>query len=570
MLFIQPRALIYRGDDRRGIIARLADPATSRLAAWMIVTLIVVPLAGMGLASVAPGLPDGAASVGAGDAALVAFVAAALVLLLRWRLVGEAAAAPLAAVSATAGLIFVPATHLVIPASGYAAALQTTSVLVMVGLCLAALSLPEVSSGLRPIVIVVSAIGAALVLAVPLSFALGAVGLQWGTDRFIVATAIEGLASAAVAVALLGRGIRGRKPLFAAAGAAVLAIAADSWALSFSPLAGTGPWTVLPSLFLLVGAVALLLATCVDLRSAFSAIVLDDVRGRRRWVAAETELARVSSSYRGQSHDLASMLSAVDGTLLALSAQRDQLSPEKSTQLLVAVRGQIQQLMSLLAEDRASAGSYDLSELLAGIVAIRASNSQAVRSTVEPGLVVPGHPDRVLRIVNNLLVNAAVHAPSASVSLTARRVLKPSDGDLAELIVADDGPGLTDAELERALEPGWRGNDANRVPGSGLGLFQCRELAEAEGGEIILGPTDPAGTPGERGLTAMVRIPVHSKAHSPGPRSSILQMYLGHDGAINGDVGSGRSLNRHSPGAEAAGSVRLKSGTRTTEGSKKA
>jgi signal transduction histidine kinase len=535
MLFTGSAAVTYRGADRRGIIARLANPATSRLVAWTVAGVIAVPLAGVAVLSVTSGLPVAAASVGAADAALVAFLATAVVLLLRWRLVGEAASVPLAAVALTAGLLFVPATHQGGPVPGYVAALQTTSVIVMLVGCLGALALPEVCAGLRPTVVIVSAVGGALVMAIPLAIPPVVIGAPRGADGFVVASAIEGLGCAVVAIALLARGIRSRHVLFAAAGAALLSIAAGCAALSSSPLAPTGPWAALPSFFLLVGAAAFLLVAGTDLRSAFSAIVLHDVRGRRRWVAAETELAQVRSAHRGQSHDVTSMLSAVDGTLLALSAQRDRLSPEKSTQLLAAVRGQIQRLTTVLAEDQASARSYDLSELLAGIVALHASRSQPVRFTTEPALEVPGHPDRVMRIVNNLLVNAARYAPAASVTLTARRVPHPSDGEMAELIVADNGPGLTDAELEQAFEPGWRGDAASGVSGSGLGLSQCRDLAEAEGGEIVLGPTHPSGAPGARGLTARVHIPVHRAAPSA-PRSSILQMRLGQEGAINEDA----------------------------------
>jgi signal transduction histidine kinase len=527
VLFTGSTADAYRGADRRGIVARLASPATSRLAVWMVAAVIAVPLAGIGVLSLASRLPAGAVSTGASDTALVAFLATALVLLLRWRLVGEAANAPLAALALLAGVFVVSAAHVAGPVPGYAAALQTTSVVVMIGVCIGALALPEISAGLRPTMIVGSAVGGALALAIPLAFAPVALGLLRGSGGIDVVSAVEAVACALVAVALLERGMRDRNLLFAGAGAALLSIAADCAILAGGPLALTGPWTALPSFFLLVGAAVLLMAAGTDLRSALNAVVLHDMRGRRRWVAAESELDQVRSAYRGQSHDVTSMLSAVDGTLFVLAQQSESLPPEKSTQLIGAVRGQIQRLMTLLAEDRDSARTYDLSELLAGIVAVHASRFQTLRSTAEPTLEVYGHPDRVMRIVNNLLVNAALYAPAASVSLTARHVPHSSDGEMAaELIIADDGPGLTDAELAHVFEPGWRGGDAGRVAGSGLGLSQCCELAEAEGGEIALEPTHPSGAPGARGLTARICIPVHRAAPSA-PRSSILQIPVG-------------------------------------------
>jgi signal transduction histidine kinase len=532
VLFTGSTADAYRGADRRGMVARLATPATSRLAVWMVVAVIALPLVGVGVLSLASRLPVGAVSTGASDTALVAFLATALVLLLRWRLVGEAASAPLAALAFLAGVFVVSTAHVAGPVAGYAIALQTTSVVVMVGVCIGALVLPEISAGLRPTMIVGWAMGGALALAIPLAFAPVALGLLRGSGGIDVVSAVEAVASALVAVALLGRGMRGRNLLFAGAGAALLSIAADCAVLAAGPLALTGPWTALPSFLLLLGATVLLMVAGTDLRSVLSAVVLHDMRGRRRWVAAESELSQVRSAYRGQRHDVASMLSAVDGTLLVLAQQSDSLPPERSTQLIGAVRGQIQRLMTLLAEDRGSARTYDLSELLAGIVAVHASRFQTLLSTAEPALEVHGHPDRVMRIVNNLLVNAALYAPAASVSLTARRAPRPSDGEMAaELIIADDGPGLTDAELAHAFEPGWRGGHAARVAGSGLGLSQCCELAEAEGGEIALQPTHPSGAPGGRGLTVRIRIPLHPAAPAA-PRSSILQIPAGQGAAI--------------------------------------
>ncbi len=546
-LSIGPDKVAYRGVDRRGILPRLANPETPWLAAGAVAVVLLVPLAGAGILGADPLLPVGAAAEGAADAALVAFFAAALVLLLRWRLVGDAPSVPLAAVAFIAGLLFVPAAHLTGPVPAYVTALEMTSVAVMVGACLYALALPEVWAGLRPMALIVSAVGGAMVLAIPLTLAPIAAAVERGGGGFALASGLEGSACAGVAVALLVRGVRSRQPCFAAVGAALLSVGADCWVLSASPLAATGPWTALPALLLLAGAAQLLLLAGTDLRGALGAIVLDDLRGRRRWTAAETELARVRGAVRGQSHDIIGMLSAVDGTLLALSTQRDRLSPGRTSQLIDAIRVQVQRVASLLTDEPATAGPYDLSELLAGIVSLHASRHHPVRSRIEPGIEVAGHPERVMRIVNNLLVNAALHAPAAGVTLAARRLSHPVDGEVAELVVADDGPGLSDAEFEHALEPGWRGSSASGTRGSGLGLSQCRELAEAEGGEIVLGPTHPSGAPGERGLTARVRVPVQG----PAPAVQRIPNFADaprDEACPNGGAVLGRALHRPGPG----------------------
>jgi signal transduction histidine kinase len=430
---------------------------------------------------------------------MVAFLAAALVLLLRWRLVGVAASALLSAAMLLAGLLLAPVTQLGGRAPSYAVALNTTSVVFMLGACLGALTLPVVWAGLRPTLLMVTAIGGAVALAVPLALTPLAAHMQSSSHGIGVVSTVEGFACAMVAFALLVKGIRSGRALIAGSGVVLVAVAVARAA----PLWATGAWTALPTFLLLVSAAEFLLLGRADLRLTLKNVVLHDVRGRRRWVAAEAELDRVRRVYRGRSHDVTSMLAAMDGTLHVLSLERASLRPEDTNRLIVAVRDQIEQLRTVLAGDGATR-LYDLSGMLMGVVALRATGAQPVLAAIDPGLTAHGHPDRVMLIVNNLLANAEVHAPRASVTVLARR--DPTADECVEITVCDDGPGLADTELGRAFEPGWRGGAA-AVAGSGLGLTQCRELAQAEGGEIVLEPTELAGQPG-RGLTARLRIPV--------------------------------------------------------------
>jgi signal transduction histidine kinase len=105
-----------------------------------------------------------------------------------------------------------------------------------------------------------------------------------------------------------------------------------------------------------------------------------------------------------------------------------------------------------------------------------------------PALLTPGRLDQVL---DNLLANALeVSPPAGRVAVTAART-----GDLVELHVTDEGPGLSDRDRERAFDRFWQAT-AHRDGdhgGFGLGLAIVRQLLLADGGSIELRPAAGAG-----------------------------------------------------------------------------
>jgi signal transduction histidine kinase len=95
-------------------------------------------------------------------------------------------------------------------------------------------------------------------------------------------------------------------------------------------------------------------------------------------------------------------------------------------------------------------------------------------------VVVPGNADDLARAVGNVVDNAARYA-RAAVSIEV--ALRDGHGVVA---VADDGPGIPDADRERVFERFTR-LDAARgagTGGNGLGLAIAREIVERHGGTI--------------------------------------------------------------------------------------
>lgn len=129
--------------------------------------------------------------------------------------------------------------------------------------------------------------------------------------------------------------------------------------------------------------------------------------------------------------------------------------------------------------------------------ALAAEQGVELRCQVPEGLLARVVPGALEQILDNYLDNALRVAPSGSgVDVVAR-----AEGDDLVLEVRDRGPGMTDAQLDRAFDRFWRAADAP-PGGSGLGLAIVLRLAEASGGTARLRRRAEGGT------SAEVRLPL--------------------------------------------------------------
>jgi signal transduction histidine kinase len=93
--------------------------------------------------------------------------------------------------------------------------------------------------------------------------------------------------------------------------------------------------------------------------------------------------------------------------------------------------------------------------------------------------------DRLQQVVVNLLDNALKFTPAGG---QVQLRIEAGDGAL-DLLVVDDGRGLTAEEAARAFEPYYRGPGG----GAGLGLTIAREIVAAHQGQIWLHPRPEGG-----------------------------------------------------------------------------
>jgi signal transduction histidine kinase len=92
-----------------------------------------------------------------------------------------------------------------------------------------------------------------------------------------------------------------------------------------------------------------------------------------------------------------------------------------------------------------------------------------------------------------------------STSPARLRVVSCREGENAIVRVADNGVGIPDGEADRVFEPFYRKEDPDfqQVPGTGLGLYISRQLAESHGGTLVLESSKP-----DRGSTFALSLPL--------------------------------------------------------------
>lgn len=105
---------------------------------------------------------------------------------------------------------------------------------------------------------------------------------------------------------------------------------------------------------------------------------------------------------------------------------------------------------------------------------------------VPPVAADPTYLEQVLR---NLVSNAVKYAGEAAHVLID---VASADG-IVRVRVEDDGPGIPEEDRTRIFELYERLDDAVAQPGSGIGLFVCRQLIEAMGGTIAVGRAESGG-----------------------------------------------------------------------------
>jgi len=181
------------------------------------------------------------------------------------------------------------------------------------------------------------------------------------------------------------------------------------------------------------------------------------------------------------------------GLELFASAAMDSEDPDERTRLLGRVRYEVEALNQIINDFLTFARPMEPHAQLHDVrLPLREAEELAqgdllrkggrIRLELPPNeLMARADPDHLKRIVLNLVKNAAEVA--SAIDIRARE----TRGEV-EIVVRDNGPGIAADLRDRVFDPFV----SDKEKGAGLGLAIVKRLAEANGGRVVLTPTDPS------------------------------------------------------------------------------
>jgi signal transduction histidine kinase len=201
------------------------------------------------------------------------------------------------------------------------------------------------------------------------------------------------------------------------------------------------------------------------------------------------------------SHELRSPLTVVLANLNLLRRDLDpherELSVDEATSEAQRMRRLINELLLLAQADAAEVIArvpVRLDELVTEAVtaAQRLAPDHAYQLEIAAPLVVIGDEERLAQVARNLLENAAQYTPPG----TTVDVRLRQSGSAAQLMVADNGPGIAADHLAHLWDRYYRVDDvrSRESGGTGLGLPIVKFIAEAHGGRADVVSELGAGT----------------------------------------------------------------------------
>jgi signal transduction histidine kinase len=241
-----------------------------------------------------------------------------------------------------------------------------------------------------------------------------------------------------------------------------------------------------------------------DVRSGTAGRLPDDQPRELKPLADEVN-ALIAQNEAGLDHARRHLSNLAHGLKTPLATLSLQLAREEASAEARALVDQLDQRIAHHLRRARSAAPGGAGRMPVGVAQVAGDLVEALRHihaerrltidiAVDPDANVAMDRQDVDEILGNLLDNACRHASERV------RIQAAIAGAMTRITIEDDGPGLTEQQVDEALRPGRRLDESGT--GYGFGLAITRELVELYGGTLALNRSQALG-----GLWAELTLP---------------------------------------------------------------
>ena len=211
---------------------------------------------------------------------------------------------------------------------------------------------------------------------------------------------------------------------------------------------------------------------------------------------------------RSISHDLRTPLTAISGNAGMLLDSAYPLSDDKKKQLYEDIYDDsvwlyqlVENLLSITKIENGSVKMNMTPEIVSDVICEalahvrRRKEGHEIRLNIDDELLMAWMDARlVMQLIVNLVDNAIKYTPAGChIEIGARRDIKSGR---VVIEVADDGPGIEEKDKPAIFDMFFSGAKtlADSTRSMGIGLYLCKSIAAAHGGELKMRENKPHGT----------------------------------------------------------------------------
>jgi signal transduction histidine kinase len=224
------------------------------------------------------------------------------------------------------------------------------------------------------------------------------------------------------------------------------------------------------------------------------------------------ELGQLADNFNEMADDIQQMLDAKRQLLLAISHElRSPLTRAKVSLELIGddvQRGgldsdllEMERLIEELLETERLSTSHrklnmhacNLTALIETVLREHFADREIEQVLDSDSITMEVDPARLKLLLKNLLENALTHTPEG---VASPKIFLHKQSETVSFTIQDFGVGIAAEQIPFLTEPFYRGDTSRRreTGGYGLGLYLCRHIAEADGGQLIIESEDGRGT----------------------------------------------------------------------------